>query len=293
MRKKIYGLILCLMGLVSSSECFAAPSWYDYREPITKGTGTMEDPYLIESAEQLAWLAYDVNVTNNSYENKVVALGADINLNKTVDGERVSWNPIGTSESCCFKGLFLGLDLKDFAANGFKAEQKHKITGMYIEPSSTPPFNNFGLFGYLAGNVSHLQLEDITINMDVSASPFNDNMYVGGLCGRTMDANNQPSDYNGYDVWYRGEFKEGSGTQTHYVTFAIEDVSVSGNITVKSNLHTIAVGGICGRFDNLGILHSTFNGKITTTNCKATIKRITKYNNFPSRVNIIIIIINI
>ncbi|MBO6216642.1 MAG: leucine-rich repeat protein [Prevotella sp.] len=268
MRKKIYGLMLCLMGLVSSSECFAAPSWYDYKEPITKGTGTMEDPYLIESAEQLAWLAYDVNVTNNSYENKVVALGADINLNKTVDGERVSWNPIGTSESCCFKGLFLGLDLKDFAANGFKAEQKHKITGMYIEPSSTPPFNNFGLFGYLAGNVSHLQLEDITINMDVSASPFNSNMYVGGLCGRTMDANNQPSDYNGDDVWYRGEFKEGSGTQTHYVTFAIEDVSVSGNITVKSNLHTIAVGGICGRFDNMGILHSTFNGNIATTNCE-------------------------
>ena len=111
MRKKIYVLMLCLMGLVSSSECFAAPSWYDYREPITKGTGTMEDPYLIESAEQLAWLAYDVNVTNNSYENKVVALGADINLNKTVDGERVSWNPIGTSENFCFKGLFLGLDL--------------------------------------------------------------------------------------------------------------------------------------------------------------------------------------
>lgn len=131
---------------------FTGHTWYEYREAITVGDGSMDNPYEISTPGQLAQLAYEVNSGENSYKNKVVVLTADINLNKEVDGLRVQWVPIGYNPLNRFNGLFLGMDLKDYATNGFKAEQKHKISGMYINVSSASDAKLFGLFGMLDGN---------------------------------------------------------------------------------------------------------------------------------------------
>ena len=45
---------------------FNGPTWQDYREAITEGSGTESSPYLIKSAGQLAQFAYDVNYGNIS-----------------------------------------------------------------------------------------------------------------------------------------------------------------------------------------------------------------------------------
>ena len=277
MKKTLSVLLLCIAGMLFPVNTYAdgeAPAdftghtWYEYRQEITEGNGSMQNPIIIRTAGQLAQLAYNVNTGNESYKDKVVALAKDINLNKTVDGQRVQWVPIGYDISNCFEGLFVGMDLKDYATNGFKAEQKHKISGVYINVSSASTVKRFGLFGCLGGNVSHLQLENVSINVDLSALNVAEYYFVGGLYGNTIDENNNSGGSDG--LWYRGSFleKDGDDLGKKYVTFATDDVAVSGSISAKGNDQAvIAVGGICGRFDNLGILHSTANVTINTSDC--------------------------
>ena len=59
-------------------------------EPITKGSGTESDPYLIESAAQLAGLAYNIN-NNDNYVYK----GKYFKLMKDIDLASKPWTPIG------------------------------------------------------------------------------------------------------------------------------------------------------------------------------------------------------
>lgn len=276
MEKTLSAILLCIAGMICPINTYAdgeAPAdftdhtWYEYRESITEGNGSMQNPIIIRTAGQLAQLAYNVNTGAESYKNKVVALAADIDLNRTEDGQRVQWVPIGYDISHCFEGLFVGMDLKDYATNGFKAEQKHKISGVYINVSSASTVKRFGLFGCLGGNVSHLQLENVSINVDLSALNVAEYYFVGGLYGNTIDKNNNSGGSG--DLWFRGSFLEKDDDNTgKYVTFATDDVAVSGSISAKGNDQAvIAVGGICGRFDNLGIIHSTANVIINTSDC--------------------------
>ena len=58
-------------------------------EPITKGSGSESDPYLIESAAQLAGLAYNINNDINDYRGNYFKLMKDIDLASK------PWTPIG------------------------------------------------------------------------------------------------------------------------------------------------------------------------------------------------------
>lgn len=275
MKNSICGFLLCVAGMLCSTNIYAdetAPAdftghtWYEYREAIADAAGTMVDPILISTPGQLAQLAYNVNTGVETYKNKVVALAADIDLNKEVDGQRVQWIPIGYDDTRGFEGLFLGLNIKDYAANGFIAEQKHKISGMYINVTSATTAKRYGLFGCLGGNVSHLQMEDVSINVDLSGLSATEFYFVGTLCGNTFTKTNNTGGKD--DIWYRGGFNESSSSRGQYVTFAIDDVSVNGSISVKGNENSnIAVGGICGRLDIQGILHSTADVTINTSDC--------------------------
>ena len=61
-------------------------------EPITKGAGSEADPYLIESAAQLAGLAYNINNANKvPYDYK----GKYFKLMKNIDLASKPWTPIG------------------------------------------------------------------------------------------------------------------------------------------------------------------------------------------------------
>lgn len=275
MKNSICGFLLCVAGMLCSTNIYAdetAPTdftgltWYDYREAIADAAGTMVDPILISTPGQLAQLAYNVNTGVETYKNKVVALAADIDLNKEEGGQRVQWIPIGYDDTRGFEGLFLGLNIKDYAANGFIAEQKHKISGMYINVTSATTAKRYGLFGCLGGNVSHLQMEDVSINVDLSGLSATEFYFVGTLCGNTFTKTNNTGGKD--DIWYRGGFNESSSSRGQYVTFAIDDVSVNGSISVKGNENSnIAVGGICGRLDIQGILHSTADVTINTSDC--------------------------
>ncbi len=131
----------------------------------TTGSGTEEDPYLIESEENLASLAAQVNA-GQSFSGKYFKQTADLDLGCVFDeagivdteaSENFSWTPIG-NKSACFSGIYDG--------NGFV------ISNLY--------YNNIeqeycGLFG----GINNAKLKNITL---VSGFVFG-YQYAGGICG--------------------------------------------------------------------------------------------------------------
>ena len=118
MKKLSYILLFLVIGMSLTAQSV----WDGKREAIRRGSGTENDPYLIENARQLAWLVYTINWDYAHWTiGKYFQLTTDIDLNGSHDNQ---WIPIGagpsaTTASKYFKGNFDG----DY----------HKITGFYID----------------------------------------------------------------------------------------------------------------------------------------------------------------
>ena len=118
-------------------------------EPFISWDGTAAEPtlagntYQIATAENLAWLAQQVNAGHTDYN---AVLTADLNLN-TEGGTDHAWTPIGTSANP-YAGSFDGAG--------------HTITGLYFNETSG---TGCGLFGYTASGatVANLTLESANI----------------------------------------------------------------------------------------------------------------------------------
>lgn len=134
----------------------AAPSF-------ASGSGTKEDPFIIENGGQLAYLANIVNDGNSLYTAAYYRMTKDIYLNKTMhDSDRSNsdlsnnWMPIGTAESP-FCGVFDGTN--------------HTIYGLYVGKNE----DNSGLFGVVKnGSINNITLRNAYVT-------GKDN--VGGLIG--------------------------------------------------------------------------------------------------------------
>lgn len=163
---KLLVVNLLLVVLMPNSKLSAQVSTWDGTwEPWTNGTGTEEDPFLIENAQQLAYLAFRVNngldaggghVTNHELHYKLMV---DIDLNGSDDFQ---WEPIGywmsETDYQCFGGCFDG--------NG------HIISKLYINSDAY----QVGLFGYVDSAV----IENINITQSTVVTT---NYAAGGIVG--------------------------------------------------------------------------------------------------------------
>ena len=259
----IISLTLLLLSSIAGHavEGFDGPTWYDYRDTSLdiNGRGTLDNPIVITTPEQLAQLSYIVNEENaRDLQDKVIVLGADINLNKTVDGRRVQWIPIGYkghSSTNLFYGIFLGVDItKINEAKEWQPEHCHTISGMYIDwkgVASTSTVKALGLFGCINGYVGNLTLTDAGISYHNSNNGQKRLMLqlpIGLLCGEA----------------YYNEF-HGAKDGSHVVNFPnqIYNVAVEGSITANRDEGTnlsLSIGGITGEMDAMyaeGIAHCT------------------------------------
>ncbi len=113
------------------------------------GRGTRDKPYIIQTAQQLAYLAQTVN-SGTDYSGQYISLQADLDLS------RLPWTPIGNGSNAQFKGRFLG--------------NAHTISNLYI---NQPSANNQGLFGYCGegSQIWQLRLTNISVtgNTNVGA----------------------------------------------------------------------------------------------------------------------------
>lgn len=132
-------------------------------EAFETGQGTSSDPYIINTASELALFAKGVN-DGLGYDKKCFKLGKDIYLNNSGKWKKWSteseglnnWSPIGTKNRP-FKGEFDG--------------DGKTIYGLYVYNES----DYSGLFGM----TSNAAITNVTI----SYAYVTGNKYVGGLCG--------------------------------------------------------------------------------------------------------------
>ena len=99
-------------------------------EPITKGSGSESDPYLIESAAQLACLAYNINNANHvPYDYK----GKYFKLMKDIDLASKPWTPIGNEVNF----PHLRLDGNGKSIINLKVDESGKYAGLFYWLSGT------------------------------------------------------------------------------------------------------------------------------------------------------------
>ena len=236
--------IACQLSFLTvSAQTFSGRTWYDYRDAslVVDGKGTLLDPVVISTPEQLAQLSWLVNEQHNAFEGKVITLAADIDLTKEVGGKRVEWVPIGISSA--FKGVFLGIDTRGGSSSPSPLE-RHTVKGMYADVTVTNSSTYFGLFGHCDGFLGYVDIREASLKVtstgtEWSKFPFS----VGLLCGYISMTDNV-------------SFFESVSGKRLSVLPGITSVSVEGALTVDGGDGSY-IGGICGFLLKGEIAHST------------------------------------
>ena len=269
---KIFLTRLLLWALPSTSifaapgDEFGIPNWYTFRDqtfnPDTLNYGYFYTPIVIDTPEKLAQLSWLVNEEHHTFKGCIFSLGADIDLNKTVGGERVRWVPIGYNDQYTFDGMFLGME-KSFNKPVWQEEYSHSISGMYINANISTlqtGIRPIGLFGCVKGYLGYLRLTDSEVNVTSNGNPTYGMLLespVGLLCGECRESEDGYSDATLF---------EEMSTDHFHAPHGIYNVSVDGSISISKDLF-YHVGGIVGSVnDNKGVCHSTANISITYNN---------------------------
>ena len=175
--KKMAAVFLAVLLIFSSyNYIFADSGWDGITETeCSEGTGDPDTPYLISSAEELAWFRTQVNNGDSTICAKLI---------KDIDLNNMPWLPIGGDATAGpnitgdghhpFRGVFDG--------------NSHTISGFNITITETTASNRqyLGLFGYAMGTqnedtvIKDLILNgSITITSSTTQAPAN----IGGICG--------------------------------------------------------------------------------------------------------------
>ena len=140
------------------------PVWRDtyinhYTKP--KGSGTIDDPYLISNGNELAWM---------SFKAKNTKLEGYFKQTSNIDLSAYEWTPIGSSAAYGFRGNYDG--------NGFC------ISNLNVRGCLNSSYT--GLFGYLFGDVSNLVIASGNISGALTFS--NAILWAGAIAGGTHSA---------------------------------------------------------------------------------------------------------
>lgn len=283
MKKRVVYMLLCFMLCMASipAAAFAdsetpavtATEWSGYAATaFAGGSGTEADPYQIETAEQLAKLAKDVNsgVVGQTHSGEYFKLTKDIDLSAH------RWIPIGSGSASksfhAFSGYFDGND--------------KTITGMYVDESTEK--YSAGLFGNVTGyEIKNLKIKDAYVKTESGDGTENAGILIGsatqgyGMTTSVKDCSVSGivesgsartgglAGYNSYgtyenctaDVKVKGAGKAGG--------FVGEDFSGTyKNCTAEGNVSgSWSVGGFAGvLFFESKADHCAAQGKVTASN---------------------------
>lgn len=156
----IIALIAALFVINPGLGRSAAAAWDGTAaESFEGGNGDSSDPYIIKTAEQLAFLAKQVN-GGETYHGKYFQLEADLDLSGS------EWSPIGIGE----RETDGSTVTKPFA--GTFDGKNHKISGLTL----TAGLDDQGLFGCSSGTIGNLGI--VRGNISVGSAER-----IGAICG--------------------------------------------------------------------------------------------------------------
>ncbi|MBR5920114.1 MAG: T9SS type A sorting domain-containing protein [Bacteroidales bacterium] len=196
--------------------------WNGSSEIWTQGQGTQSNPYLIENAQQLAYIAEMVNGGVTHYNNTYFKLTTNVYIDSIT-----VWQPIGLNGTYYFGGHFDG--------------DNHTVT-LYLTTNS---MQYVGIFGY-AKNGSFQNITSVGRVTRTSASSI---VYAGGICG---SSNSSPftNCHNTGDISSTSTSSFSySGGICGYSTAAVSNCHNTGDISDISSTSTSSFsysGGICG-----------------------------------------------
>lgn len=253
--KKALSLLLFTAMIVALFAFPTSAAWDGTASASLKGDGTQDSPYLVETAEDLAFLAKSVN-EGNTYEGKYIVQTADIDLGGK------EWTPIGHQKinsaetDAPFSGVYSGLG--------------HKVTGLSITAVGD---SHVGLFGYVMSGeveagIANLAVEG-AITMDgVTASNFGIGGLVGSVAKDSASFNaklvliNCSSSVDISLTNCNGEARIG-GLAGYIFNAKVENCVANGNVSVVGPKH-IRAGGFVGQTNRSQYLNCISNGNVTS-----------------------------
>ena len=213
-------------------------TWTAHTQAFNAGDGSIENPYQIANAEQLAYLSSQV-YNGETYFGKYFELTGNIDLSNYY------WQPIGI----VYDRTNI---LRNYAFEGCLNGNNFKITGLKTMNGSTYAHSYQGLFGYIGDNaqITNINLE----NADIKGSN-----YIGGIVALAEGS-----------VLIKGNNVFGSILGSEY-TGGIAG-RIIGNVVIESNYNYATinaykyVGGIVGGSEKGSQILKSFNaGNITAT----------------------------
>ena len=241
--------LLFIFAIALTFNMMATNIWDGSSEPWTQGDGTMNTPYCIETASQLAYLAEKVNEGYQSsgqgvFEGQYFLLTDDLDLNN------INWTPIGNV---------------DYSMNGFYFAGRfdggyHHIDNLRIQTSA----DLAGLFAAVGGEdnyVCHLSVSGSVISTGMGAAGV-----VGGIAG---DALVYRCSFSGsVSVTNSGSFCGAAGVVAGVQNGRVVQCSSSASVTVtNSNFMGAAVasGVVCFARGNASVQQCYNTGSVNAS----------------------------
>lgn len=233
-------LVWIAVPVSARAEGETVDTWDGTVEAFTEGSGTKEDPWRIENAEQLAYLAQQVNNGTN-YRGKHFLLVSDLDLSVK------EWTPIGTYSNSFWGG---------FDGGG------RTITGMTITGKENKYVGLFGECKNFTASSSYIK------SVTVKRANISGHSHVGAIAGEGANISDCYSIENTIcAAWCVGGI---CGSLTGNISGCYNSSSVSGNSTA---------GGIMGSASyerTVGVVEYCYNiGAVTVRQQDSSVGGIT------------------
>ena len=230
--------VAMLLSLAVIGTSAAADEWDGTTATsFASGTGTEADPYVIATAEELAYLAAQVKA-GTTYEGQYFVLNSDIDLKKT------EWTPIG---------VYMGKDKPENVAFAGSFDGKgHTVSGISITSDANSLY--CGLFGYVCtkGYLKNLVIADSSVNTGTAKS-----RYAGSVAGK-LEAAEVSSLVAKADVTVSSAGSAG-GVCGRIVGAKAEYLINHATVTTSAAESSAFGGGICGALGGTATLEYAVN----------------------------------
>lgn len=279
-KKFITGILVLSLaiGALTGISAFAADDtsavWSGSIAALTEGDGSPNDPYLVTSAEQLAWL---VRQSAKTTKGKYYRLTKNIILNDVTKANYVNgyivkdsadfWStakqwPSGATDDWKFTifGEFAG----NFDGDGYT------VYGMV---NTWAPNGYWGLFGTLAENatVKNVNIDSAFYMRDWVTSWSRDNSYAAGIAGKVNGSNVTVKNC----TVYRTTLMDGAGGWANAAGI-IGVSSTNKNIVVSECGADVSLSNFRSDYEAAGLVADNWGdvGSVKVTNCWS--------NNYPA-----------